>query len=136
LTAALHEYGLRVFVDEDDIDYFGGITDQIEHALRSSKTFVVYYSRTYPERPSCQLELTAAFLAGQAEGDPTRRILVINPESSEDHLFPAELSDARYVPASLALPEQARLIRDRVITFCTVQPELTVGVTELMPVGI
>jgi len=114
LTARLREQGLRVFVDEDDIGYFGGITVQIEQALRSSKTFVVYYSRTYPERPSCQLELTAAFLAGQAEGDPIGRILVINPEPDEDHLFPAELSDARYMSASLALSDQVRLICDRV----------------------
>ncbi|TCO64982.1 tetratricopeptide repeat protein [Actinocrispum wychmicini] len=114
LAARLREHGLRVFVDEDDIGYFGGITGQIEQALRSSKTFVAYYSRTYPERPSCQLELTAAFLAGQAEGDPTRRILVINPEPDDDHLFPAELSDARYMSASVAVSDQVRLICDRV----------------------
>jgi TIR domain len=114
LTAGLREHGLRVFVDEDDIGYFDGITAQIEQALRLSKTFVVYYSRSYPERPSCQLELTAAFLAGLAEGDPTKRILVINPEPGEDHLFPAELSDARYMSASLALHDQVRLICDRV----------------------
>jgi hypothetical protein len=56
LAGQLRRQRLRVFVDEDDIHYFGGITAQIEHALRSSKTFVVYFSRTYAQRPSCQLE--------------------------------------------------------------------------------
>ncbi len=88
--------GLRVFLDEDGIGHFSGITTSIESALGSSKCLVAYYSATYAVRPACQLELMAAFLAGQREGDASRRILVINPERSTAHLQPVELADAKY----------------------------------------
>jgi hypothetical protein len=101
----LRDSGLRVFLDEDGIRLFRGITPEIERALRNSKAFVAYYSTSYPERASCQLELTVAFLAGQARGDAARRILVINPEPTTGHLQPVELSDARYLPDDPGRPE-------------------------------
>ncbi len=115
IVRGLRKRGLRVFLDADDIRLFRGITPEIERALRRSTAFVVYYSKSYPERASCQLELTVAFLAGQAEGDPARRILVINPESTTGHLQPVELSDARYLPADPERPDPiAALIHARV----------------------
>ncbi len=42
---------------------------------------------TRQSRP-CQMELTAALLAAHREGDPRRRILVINPEPSGTHIEP------------------------------------------------
>ena len=45
------------------------------------------------------MELTAAFLAAQREGDPRRRVLVINPEGAPAHIEPLELRDARYTAA-------------------------------------
>ena len=61
-----------------------------------SKSLLAYYSKTYPQRRACQWERTTAFLAGQSEGDPRRRVLVINPEDSSDHIHPIELRDAKY----------------------------------------
>jgi hypothetical protein len=96
-------------MDEDSIDHFKSISMQIELALTSSKTLVAYYSRDYASRPACQLELIAAFLAGQHEGDPCRRILVVNPEPAADHLWPVELADARYALSPSALGELSDL---------------------------
>jgi hypothetical protein len=96
LAAELRNRGLRVFFDEEAIGFFEGITEAIRNSLEVSKVLVAYYSVEYATRPACQMELTAAFLAGQREGDPCWRIIVINPESGTDHLHPAELADARF----------------------------------------
>lgn len=118
MRRALERAGLRVFLDEPSIGLFDPISREIETALRSSKALLAYYSRSYPSRPACQLELTAAFLAGQREGDPMRRIVVVNPEHPEsDHLQPAELADHRYAlrpEDGRALAALARRIADRV----------------------
>jgi TIR domain len=95
LYDALKKERLRVFLDETSIGLFDPITEEIENALRCSTALLAYYSRHYTSRPACQQELTAAFLAGQREGDPMRRIIVVNPEDpSTDHLLPAELADS------------------------------------------
>ncbi|NVI91633.1 TIR domain-containing protein [Actinomadura sp. BRA 177] len=117
LVRAMRERGLRVFLDTDRIAHFEGVTATIEAALNSSKALVAYYSAGYPSRPACQAELTAAFLAGQREGDPGRRIIVVNPEPGTGHIMPAELSDARFAVAPAGTRDTAALadlIRDRV----------------------
>ncbi|MFE6686048.1 TIR domain-containing protein [Streptomyces sp. NPDC057743] len=98
LTPALRRRGLRIFVDDTAVEDFAGITSTISHALARSKALLAIYSKEYPRRRACQWELTYAFLAGQREGDPRRRILVINPEQSADHVQPLELRDARHWP--------------------------------------
>ena len=85
--------GLNVWLDADDIDDFDSISRSIENGLARSKALVAYYSKTYPTRRACQWELTAAFLAANRQGNPRRRLLVINPESSVDHIEPALLRD-------------------------------------------
>lgn len=93
---ALCGRGLRVFRDTR-IDEFDGITSALVTALAGSKVLLAYYTRDYPKRYACQWELTAAFVAAQREGDPRRRVLVVNPEPGEPvHLRPVELSDAKY----------------------------------------
>ncbi|MCD0448021.1 tetratricopeptide repeat protein [Actinocorallia sp. API 0066] len=117
LVRELRRLGLRVFLDEDGIEHFAGITATIEAGLRDCKVLVAYYSVGYPERYACQYELTAFFLAGQREGDPSRRIIVINPEEETAHIVPVELADARFAvapPGKAAMSELAQLIQDRV----------------------
>jgi hypothetical protein len=108
LANALQDRGLRVFWDDHDIPPFHAISDTIGRALGSSRVLLAFYSTRYPTRTACLYELTAAFLAGQAEGDPTRRILVINPEPGVDHIHPMRLRDARHarVPRSTAKLEE------------------------------
>ncbi|MFJ2890582.1 tetratricopeptide repeat protein [Streptomyces sp. NPDC087305] len=94
----LRDRGLSVFLDED-IRTGQGVTATIERALAASRVLLVYYSAGYPSRYACQFELTAALLAGQREGSPAGRIVVINPEPDEDHLFPVELADSSFARA-------------------------------------
>ncbi|MFF2651137.1 TIR domain-containing protein [Streptomyces sp. NPDC058045] len=96
LHRALAEAGLKVFTDESAVAGFAGISDSIRRALAESRVLLAYYSVGYPQRPACQWELTAAFLAGLSEGDPRRRVLVVNPEPGTAHIHPVELRDTRH----------------------------------------
>jgi TIR domain-containing protein len=113
LATELRALGLRVFVDEDGIEPFTGITSGIWNALGAAKCLVAYYSAEYAARPSCQRELMAAYLAGQREGDPCGRILVINPERETRHVRPVELADAKFAQPSLGVAEIAQLVAKR-----------------------
>src|SRR5271165_307394 len=99
IADALTKAGLRVWFDAAEINDFASITRAVTEGLAKSKALVAYYSKTYPLRRACQWELTTAFLAAQTEGDPRRRVLVINPEQGADHIHPIELRDAKFLKA-------------------------------------
>jgi TIR domain len=94
LAQALSEQGLRVFLDEQELHDFARITTTITHSLAASKLLLAVYSANYPSSRACQWELTAAYLAAQHAGDPSERIVVVNPEPGFEHLHPGELRDA------------------------------------------
>jgi hypothetical protein len=96
---ALDAVGLRLFIDDRAIDNFEPITGHIQKGLSESKVLLAFYSKVYPTRRACQWELTATYLAALQEGDPARRVLVINPEPTSNHIHPVELRDARHHPA-------------------------------------
>jgi len=112
LRTALSSAGLRVFLDEENIQPYQPITAEIEGALRNSRTLLAYYSRHFTSRPACQYELMAAFLAGHREGDPTRRIMVVNPHEEVDHLLPVELAEDKFdrLPAPYDAVSMARVV--------------------------
>ncbi|WP_369367404.1 TIR domain-containing protein [Streptomyces sp. CG4] len=99
LVRALRDGGLTVFTDETGVASFAGISDTIRRELGRSKALLAYYSAAYPEREACQWELTTAYLAGLGEGDPRRRVMVVNPEPTTGHIHPVELRDARHASA-------------------------------------
>ncbi|MDR3516313.1 MAG: toll/interleukin-1 receptor domain-containing protein [Azospirillaceae bacterium] len=87
---ALHQQlktaGLRVWRDVGEIETFDDFKRVIERGLARSRTLLAYYSRHYPTRRLCQWELTAAVLSGDDD-----RVLVINPETTLDHIHPTPL---------------------------------------------
>ncbi len=98
LAEALIQAGLRVWIDAKEIKDFSSITQAVTTKLAQSKALLAYYSKTYPLRRACQWELTAAFLAAQSDGgNPQDRVLVINPEQSDDHIHPIELRDEKFL---------------------------------------
>jgi hypothetical protein len=118
ITEALKVAGLRVWFDAGELADFASITRAVGQGLAKSKALLAYYSKAYPTRRACQWELTAAFLAAQQEGDPRRR-LVANPETSNQHIHPIELRDAKFLraPASgdgAALQALAERVRKHV----------------------
>ena len=92
---ALREAGLKIWYDENELADFESISRCIKGALANSKVLLAYYSTQYPLRRACQWELTAAFLAAACEGSAPRRVVLINPEPTFDHIHPVELRDAR-----------------------------------------
>jgi hypothetical protein len=96
LAHALRERGLEVWLDENRVEDFTSIQRSIEEGLAHSKALLAWYSASYPQSYACQWELTRGFTAAQREGDPRRRVLLINPEASNAHIHPIELRDALY----------------------------------------
>jgi hypothetical protein len=96
IAAALAKAGLRVWFDAAEINDFASITHAVVEGLAKSKALLAYYSKAYPLRRACQWELTTAFLASQSEGDPRRRVLVVSPEKTSEHIQPIELRDAKF----------------------------------------
>ena len=80
LKEALEQRGLKVWFDRQEIDAFEDFSQRIQTGLIHAKALFAWYSIRYPESRACQWELTAAYLAAQREGDPCRRVLVVNPE--------------------------------------------------------
>ncbi|MFA7431987.1 MAG: tetratricopeptide repeat protein, partial [Rhodospirillaceae bacterium] len=97
IVAALEHLNLKVFLDEKDIPEFAPISDDLRHGLSQAKILLAYYSLTYPQRRACQWELTAAVIAGEggvAGGTAVqRRVLVVNPLATVDHIEPGTLRD-------------------------------------------
>jgi tetratricopeptide (TPR) repeat protein len=114
LVDALTSRGLAVWFDQSEIGEFAPITDKIRHGLANSKALLTWYSIDYSKSRPCQMELTAAFIAAQREGDPRQRVWVINPEATGDHIQPVELRDEQYaqVPKSNA---ECALLSDHIV---------------------
>lgn len=99
LVEALGRQGLTLWFDQNAIEEFAPITDEIRKGLAESKALLAWYSKDYPTSRPCQMELTAAFIAAQHEGDPRRRVLVVNPEPGTAHVEPIELRDEHHASA-------------------------------------
>jgi tetratricopeptide (TPR) repeat protein len=106
LGSALRRRGVRVWLDET-LPVGRGITAGITAELNAAKIMLVLYSAAYPVRSACQLELTAAYLSGEREGDPLQRIVVLNPEGYEHHLRPVQLADAKFARYPMPADDRA-----------------------------
>ncbi|MFJ6677393.1 TIR domain-containing protein [Actinosynnema sp. NPDC091369] len=97
LKDALTAAGLKAFLDEDDIRFSHNISDDVQEALRRSKTMLIYYSASYPTRSACQFELHHTYLSALRTGEVAKRLLVVNPEDpATEHLLPLDLMTHRY----------------------------------------
>ncbi|MFZ0666588.1 MAG: tetratricopeptide repeat protein [Acidimicrobiales bacterium] len=96
LVSALERLGLTVWFDASSVPDFGSISEAARRGLAESKALVVYYSAGFPQSSPCQWELTQGFVASMRLGDPSKRVLVVNPEPGSLHIEPVELRDALY----------------------------------------
>lgn len=113
--AALRAAGVEVWQDTRDLELLTDFSAEIADALSASKALLVWYSADYAESIPCQWELTAAFIAAQRDGQPMRRIFVVNPEADAAHIvLPAELAACNYINPANTTPETfVDLIRGR-----------------------
>ena len=132
LVDALGDRGVSVWLDQHAIGEFAPITTEIRQGLAHSKALLAWYSTAYPQSRPCQMELAAAFLAAQREGDPRRRVLVINPELSAVHIEPIELRDAQYAAAPVAAADYEALA-DRLAAHVAPLPGFLGGILPMGP---
>ena len=99
LVEALRAAGAPVWIDEAAIDPFDPIPVAVRKGLSKSKLLLAWYSAAYPTRRACREELTLALLAAENVGESDRRVLVINPETSPNHIVEARLLDRRFATA-------------------------------------
>lgn len=85
LRDRLEARDVDVFYDEDDISELDDIKERIGRFLTRAALLVCWYSDLYRSRRACSWELTTAVTADQ------RRVVVVNPEASVDHVLPAWL---------------------------------------------
>lgn len=93
LVAALQACGVRVWQDAREVEDLASIQRAVATGLANARALLVWYSIRYNEPRACQWALTSAYTAAQAEGDPRRRILVVNPEAGNAHVHLPELLD-------------------------------------------
>jgi len=93
LVAALRSRGVTVWQDAREVEDMASIQQAVATGLSATRALLAWYSGRYNESRACQWELTSAYTAGQAEGDPRRRIVVVNPESGNAHVHLPELFD-------------------------------------------
>jgi hypothetical protein len=125
LARALRAGGLSVWLDEQRVERFASITQAITRGLARSKAMVAFFSCRYLSRTACQWELATALSATRLEPGPERRILVVNPQRSPDHIVPARLRDLLYesLPPDAdqaALDRLVAVIRDHVASLAGV----------------
>jgi hypothetical protein len=92
LRDALRQKGVECFYDDADIQDLDDIDERIERGLNDSTLMVGWYSDAYPTRRACQWELMSALTTD------ARRVIVVNPEPSLDHILPTSLR-AHLIPA-------------------------------------
>jgi Tetratricopeptide repeat len=105
-----------VWIDDGEIGPFDAIPDAVRDGLSQAKVLLAWYSHAYPTRRACREELTLALLAAENNHEGHRRVLVVDPEPTLDHVLEAQLLDRRFATAEdLQDPSAlARRIVDRV----------------------
>ena len=110
LTAALRARGLRVWQDSREVQDMASIQQAVATGLSGARALLAWYSERYNESRACQWELTSAYTAAQAEGDPRLRILVVNPEPGNAHVHLPELFDQLHL-SGVGVPGDAAAVQ-------------------------
>lgn len=105
LLAVLRARGVRVWQDAREVDDSASIQQAVGTGLSGARALLAWYSAQYNESRACQWELTAAYCAAQADGDPRRRILIVNPEPHSSHVHLPELFDQLHLNAQRLLDD-------------------------------
>ena len=109
LLDALRTRGVRVWQDAREVEDLASIQRSVSTGLSGARALLAWYSVRYNDSRACQWELTAAYCAAQAEGDPRRRILVVNPESGNAHVHLPDLFDQLHFSAQ-GVPDEAATV--------------------------
>jgi TIR domain-containing protein/SEC-C motif-containing protein/tetratricopeptide repeat protein len=97
-VAALRRANVDVFLDMDDIDPLANFPLRIRQRLSESHALLVWWSLDFSESEHCMQELRLAWQhARQKSSDVAKRIWVVNPEQSAQHIFAGELDSHNFL---------------------------------------
>lgn len=91
LAQALEAVGVRYCLDDGGIGQCGDSPANPPQALANAKALLVWYSKDFLQSATCQQTLATAFIAQQAGLATDGRILTLNPELGDGHIYPKPL---------------------------------------------
>jgi hypothetical protein len=93
VVEALESIGVRCFLDIQNIDPLADFPERIRTGIDRSHALLAWWSKDYSESDICLQEFRRAWQhARRQSSDPERRIWVVNPEITADHIFAGELN--------------------------------------------
>src|SRR5574337_122851 len=96
--AALEAAGIDVWLDVEDIDPLADFPERIREGIDSSHAMLVWWSADYAESDICLQELRRGWQhARRHTSDVARRVWVLNPEASGEHIFAGELDSSNFL---------------------------------------
>lgn len=107
IIQALAALNLAVGHQEADGHDLQRASRAVVDGVARSKALLAYYSYGFARSRTCQWVLTGGLLAAERGGDPARRILVVNPETDTQHIYPTNLRDAVIEPTTVSGQEVA-----------------------------
>lgn len=96
LVDELHRLNVPVWIDDEKINAFDDITDNILDGISRAKVLLAWYSKAYSSRQVCQEELTLALLAQTRQPQQLHRVIAVNPETDASHIFETHRFDHRF----------------------------------------
>jgi hypothetical protein len=102
VVAALKRAGIGYFLDVEDIDPLEPFPERIRNAIDGSYALMAVWSEDYAQSDHCLAELKRAWQHARRYGpDVGRRVWIVNPEGSANHITAGELAEQNF----LALPQ-------------------------------
>lgn len=97
---ALIATGVDIWIDRQDIEALDDFPMRIRDGLAQCHALLAWYSPEYAKSSYCQKELTAAWICSQRLAcNPTKRIFVVNPQDSVEHICLGDVGRQHYLAA-------------------------------------
>lgn len=116
VVRALEAAGIDCFFDQDAIDPLADFPDRIRQGIGASHALLAWWSADYAASDHCMAEFKLAWQhARRLSSDVSRRVWVLNPEASADHIAVGELASQNFLapPADGAIDAWVEPLRAR-----------------------
>jgi NB-ARC domain. len=116
MVRALEAAGIACFFDQDAIDPLADFPERICKGIGASHGLLAWWSADYTASDHCMAEFRLAWQhARRQSSDVGRRVWVLNPEASADHIAAGELASQNFLtpPADGAIDTWVEPLRTR-----------------------
>jgi tetratricopeptide (TPR) repeat protein len=133
---ALQAAGIDCFFDVEDIDELADFPERVRQGIDASHAMLVWWSADYAQSDHCLAEFRRAWQhARRHSSDVGRRVWLLNPEDTGDHVFAGELNAKNFLspPAPEQLGAWTRELKDRLDALLPEGPLADERVALLLP---